>query len=54
MGGHLAEETMLALIEGDAGGAERAHAAECAHCRARPVRHDHCPGTRRTRSVGPR
>jgi len=35
MGGHLAEETMLALIEGDAGGEERAHAAECAHCQSR-------------------
>lgn len=35
MGGHLAEQTLLAVLEGDASVEERAHAEGCAQCQAR-------------------
>jgi len=35
MGGHLAEQMLVAVLEGDASVEERAHAEGCAQCQAR-------------------
>jgi len=35
MGGHLAEDTLMGLLEGEADAEARVHAEACAHCQAR-------------------